>query len=176
MIILTGDKQGLRLKQAEAADMEDLRVWKNANREWFFYKKEITPEQQTGWFAKHQARKYDVMFMVQEADGEAWVNTGCMGFRVTEGGLIDLYNIMRGRKVEGSGHTMGEAFCLMNAYLAKTYALPVTCEVLEANPARAFYERNHMAVTEQRAEPEPHVIYTLDNAKVDGINISVEYA
>jgi hypothetical protein len=175
MIIITGSKPTLRLKQAEAADMEDLRVWKNANREWFFYKKEITPEQQAGWFAKHQARKYDVMFMAQERDGEEWVNIGCMGFRLTDT-VVDLYNIMRGRKVEGSQHSMGEAFSLMNAYLAKTYALPITCEVLTANPARNFYERNHMTMVEERSEPEPHVIYKLDNAKVAGIDVKVQYA
>ena len=43
MLVLHAEgKPDYRLKQAEAIDCEDLRVWKNANRRYFFFKDEIT--------------------------------------------------------------------------------------------------------------------------------------
>ena len=162
---------GLRLRQTTEADQENLRNWKNSLRQFFFFKDEITPEMQAKWFAKHQGRKWDVMFVAEESvdNGQSFTPTGCMGYRLMENGTIDLYNILRGTRVQGAPHSMGDAYNLMTSWLHQTYRLPITCEVLENNPARQWYEKNGMQVTATGEKPEPHVIYTLNPAKLPNL-------
>lgn len=176
MLTLTSPNlPGLRLRQATQADQDNLRQWKNSLRQFFYFKDEITPEMQANWFAKHQNRKWDVMLVVEESadGGHTFTPTGCMGYRLTENGVLDLYNILRGQRLEGSPHSMGEAFNLMNVFLHQTYRLPLTCEVLAANPARVWYEKNGMEVTSRGDTPEPHVIYTLNPAKLPAYTTKV---
>lgn len=142
-----------RLKEIEQADQDDLRTWKNTHKMSFFFQQDITPEMQAGWFAKYQARNAentDHMFMVQERDATTGtlVNIGCMGFR-DEGNSIDIYNLMRGQRLESdSGHTMSDALNAMLACAQTTYpGKPVTCMVLQNNPARGWYEANGFDLT-----------------------------
>jgi hypothetical protein len=166
-LILTAGPN-FRLKQAELADNDDLRTWKNANRQHFFFKGEITPEMQAAWFTKLQTTPDDVMLMVQESDGQGFVNVGCMGFRkLADEQVIDVYNILRGRRLANSRHSMAEAFTLMNTWLLGHYNLPVTCKVLAANPARAWYEQNGFDLAGQGDHNgEPYVVYKLNPAKL----------
>lgn len=175
MIILQSTNT-LRLKQAEEADQENLRAWKNAHRQFFYFKDKISPEMQAKWFAKYQLRKHDVMFISQEQDSKGnWVSTGCMGYRL-ENSKIDLYNILRGARVQGSPHTMSEAFGTMNAWLHQTYRLPITCEVIASNPACAWYERNSMNAVGKGDKPEAHVVYQLNTNKISNIKVEATYS
>lgn len=173
LVLHAEGKPEYRLKQAEAIDCEDLRVWKNANRQYFFFKDEISHEMQAKWFANLQASKTDMMLMVQEYDGEKFVNVGCMGYRLEDDGdekSIDVYNIMRGRTLEGSTHSMAEAFNMMNAFLHTTAKLPVGCLVLADNPARGWYEQNGF---ELQGEADGHVVYKLNPAKLKPVKVEV---
>jgi hypothetical protein len=176
MMILTSSTPTLRLKQAEEVDNENLRQWKNLHRQSFFFKDEITPEMQTKWFAKHQSHKWDFMFLAQESTdgGKTFTSTGCMGYRLAENNTIDLYNIMRGTRLEGSNHTMGEAFTLLLCWLHNTYKLPLTCEVLANNPAHVWYEKLGFEVIEERSNPEPHVIYRLNPARLPIMAVALQ--
>ena len=91
-------KDGVALRPIDVSDLESLREWKNANRERFFHRREITTVQQDEWYLSFQNRTDDYMFMV-ELDG---VRVGCMGYRV-DGDDIDFYNIIRGRTDIGAG-------------------------------------------------------------------------
>ena len=177
MTLSTPDLPSMRLRQASTPDdSELLRVWKNAHRQHFFFKDEITPAMQEKWFAKHQTRKWDVMLLVEEApEGAAFRPTGCMGFRLMENGTIDLYNILRGQRLPASTITMGQAFTLMLGWLAETYRLPIRCEVLAKNPVRGWYEALGLEVLEERAAPEPHVLYQLNAARlpVQTVNLAL---
>lgn len=176
MLTLTSPQlPSIRLRQATQSDQEELRVWKNALREFFFFKDEITPEMQASWFAKHQSRKWDVMFISEESadNGLTFHPTGCMGFRLTKNDTLDLYNVLRGTRIAGAPHTMGDAFNLMNIWLHHTYRLPITCEVLESNPARSWYEKNGLEVTGAGKKPEPHVIFTLNPSKLPSLQVKV---
>jgi hypothetical protein len=97
-----------------------------------------------------------------------------MGYRLTEANTIDLYNIMRGMRLEDSNHTMGEAFTLLLCWLHQTYKLPLTCEVLANNPARQWYEKLGFAVIEQRTKPEPHVIYRLNPTRLPAMAVTLQ--
>ncbi len=179
MLTLTSPElPSLRLRQATQADQENLRTWKNALREFFFFKDEITPEMQANWFAKHQTRTWDMMLVVEESadGGETFYPTGCMGYRLQEDGKIDLYNILRGTRLAGTPHTMGDAFNLMNIFLHQTYRLPLGCEVLENNPARKWYEKLGMEATGHGEKPDPHVLYTLNPSKLPTFQVKVHLA
>lgn len=174
VILSTPALPGLRLREAVASDQENLRVWKNAHRTSFFFKDEITPEMQAAWFAKHEQRTDDVMLVVEErAEGGEFLPTGCMGYRLLEG-KIDLYNILRGTRIEGAVHTMGDAFNLMNMWLTEAYRLPLTCSVIAANPARDWYEKLGMRVIGEGESPEPHVVYELDVSHLPEFDVKVE--
>lgn len=169
MIIHPKNNPNFRLKLIESEDLEDIREWKNENRQYFFYKEIITPEQQQNWFEKHKLNKQDFMFVAQEYDGKNFVNIGCMGYRLEEDN-IDIYNIMRGRSIENSTNNMSDAFNMMNIYISNKYKLDVSCVVLNDNPARKWYEKNSLKQVEQR---DDHVLYKLDTNTLPKIEIEV---
>ena len=74
-LTMTTEGGTLSLIAANENDLENLRQWKNEQREFFFHKDIITIEQQCAWFAKFKARKHDYMFIV-DLNGKA---IGCMG-------------------------------------------------------------------------------------------------
>ena len=167
MILHHKNNPNFRLKLIEKSDIEDLREWKNENRQYFFYKEIITEEQQANWFEKHKTNKQDFMFVVQENNATEFINIGCMGYRL-ENDNIDIYNIMRGRLVENSKNSMADAFNMMNVYISDTYKLPVTCLVLNENPARKWYEKNSLELIKQN---DDHVVYKLNACTLPKIDI-----
>lgn len=162
MMIYQKQHPEFRLKTIETSDLDDLRNWKNENRQFFFYKEIITEEQQQNWFEKHQKNDDDFMFVVQEESAGDFVNIGCMGYRL-EDDHVDVYNIMRGRSVPASTHSMAEAFQMMNNYIAESYDMPISCVVLTDNPARKWYEKLGFISKEQR---EDHVLHVLDKSRL----------
>lgn len=175
MLIITSPSFPFRLVEAQDADSENLRVWKNKHRNSFFFKDEITPEMQAKWFAKYKADKHSMMLVVQEPAGESeWRSIGCMGYRVlTEDAnapYLDLFNILRGEESIVSGYRMKDAFEAMCTYLLQTYTLPQTCKVLTENPARNWYESIGLEKTKDHAD---HVDYLLNPAKLSQPTIKV---
>ena len=74
-IAIPTEVDSLSLRAINEHDLEYLRQWKNEQREFFFHKDIITPEQQRAWFAKFQVRNHDYMFIV-DLNCKA---IGCMG-------------------------------------------------------------------------------------------------
>lgn len=56
---------GLELRSATAEDLEHLRQWKNAQRQFFFYQEVISESQQRQWFDAFMLRIHDIMFMTE---------------------------------------------------------------------------------------------------------------
>lgn len=56
------------LRPLEEGDIEELRVLRNRNREFFGDSHAISPEQQKVWFQKYQKQEQDFMFAVELAE------------------------------------------------------------------------------------------------------------
>lgn len=139
------------LRSIEEGDLEDLRLWKNANRGAFFFKDEITAQAQMGWFNGYLARPDDYMFLVESDASRA----GCMGFRM-EGGAADCYNIIG--VVQGRG-LMSRAMRTMCSYILKEHTPRIGCRVLKDNPAVGWYRKCGYVVA---AEAADHYRMSLD--------------
>jgi RimJ/RimL family protein N-acetyltransferase len=134
----------LTLRAVTDVDLENLRQWKNEQREFFFHKDEITPEQQRNWYAAFQGRPYDFMFMTA-LDGQTF---GCMGIRWLENAW-DIYNVILARpELGGRGH-MSKAFKTMLAYALALKRSPITLQVLKHNPAVRWYLNKEFVITSE---------------------------
>jgi len=128
--------EGVVLRPIDVSDLESLREWKNANRERFFHRQEISTAQQEEWFLAFQSRPDDHMFVV-ESDG---IRLGCMGYRII-GDDIDFYNIIRGSTDTGAG-LMREAFLKLVAEACNQYpGRRRRVLVLADNPAISWYQK-----------------------------------
>jgi hypothetical protein len=132
----------VRLRLATRADRETLRVWKNANKRFFFLQEDITPAQQEKWFEGYLLRPDDHQYMIEETTGGKTTTVGVLAARLLDDGQVDIYNVMRGQRTEANLANMGEAMhVLCGAVQAGYPGLPVTCKVLDQNPAATWYER-----------------------------------
>jgi ribosomal protein S18 acetylase RimI-like enzyme len=129
-----GGVSNVALRSAGPQDLDNLRVWKNRNKEGFFFQGEITPQMQRDWYAAYLSRERDFMFIVES---EA-VAVGCMAFRVEELGAIDAYNIIAAPEGAGKG-LMKAALAIMCSYAAQRYGPDIGCLVLKNNPAVGYY-------------------------------------
>lgn len=137
----------IALRTAEQRDLFNLRQWKNAQREFFFHKDEISPEQQKDWFEAYQKRHDDVMFIVQ-VDG---FSIGCMGIRIFDKEW-DVYNVILGSADYGKKGIMGKVFQSMLRFASSRKALPITLKVLKRNPAVNWYRKNGFVVTSEKPD------------------------
>lgn len=140
LVLTARTEPRVRLRAAGPGDLEDLRVWKNANKAGFFFQKEITPEMQKEWYAAYLKRPDDYMFIV-EGGG---VKAGCMAFRA-ESGAVDAYNIIASPEGAGKG-LMKAAMAVMCSYAAEKYTRNIGCLVLKNNPAIGYYRACGFAV------------------------------
>jgi RimJ/RimL family protein N-acetyltransferase len=163
---------GFRLRAIDGDDLENLRLWKNANKNSFFLRRDIEPAEQEKWFEGFSSRDDDHMFIVEQAVGGNWEPIGCMGFRLLEDeGCVDAYNIIRSRKLEPASFTMADCFRTMLKYAASKYpAPPIRCKVLRENPAVAWYEKNGFSIVV--SPPEYHLM-ELDKKTLDSVLIEV---
>ncbi len=119
-------------------DIELLRKWKNENKDYFFYSKEISSSEQLKWFDGYLERKEDYIFVI-EYNG---IKIGCIGFRVIDT-QIDIYNVILGDKRFGRQGLMSLALKLMCSYIINNYNLNITLKVLAENKiARVWYRKN----------------------------------
>jgi RimJ/RimL family protein N-acetyltransferase len=133
-IMIVSEHDSLILRKANENDLENLRQWKNEQREFFFHKDIITLEQQREWFTKFQARDHDYMFVV-ELNGKS---IGCMGIRLLDDAW-DIYNVILGLPDYGKKGYIGKAFQAMLTHAQEFSNCPITLQVLKVNPAVAWY-------------------------------------
>lgn len=145
IILAVQGNSHLMLRAAAAADLEDLRQWKNDQREFFFYKNEISLDQQKIWYAAFQSRPLDLMFMTI-LDGQSF---GCMGIRWLDNAW-DIYNVILGRPEFGGRGLMSQAFKTMLAHALSVKRSPIALQVLKHNPAVKWYLKNQFVITAER--------------------------
>jgi len=172
VIILEHEDSGYRLRSISDYDLELLRQWKNANKNSFFLKRDIEPDEQQKWFEGFRGREDDHMFIVEQSVEEGWEPIGCMGFRkLDDEACVDAYNIIRSRRIEPAEFTMADCFRTMLKHAAMEYPeLPIRCKVLTNNPAVAWYEKNDFSIIDTAAD---HYLMELDKKALDGVQIEV---
>lgn len=137
VISVFNDVFKLELRAIDERDLDNLRDWKNAQREYFFYKDLITLAQHKKWFLTYQKRPEDHMFMVLVND----VSIGCMGIRLLEG-RWDVYNVILGSAKYGGKGLMSKAFQAMIHFATTRYPNQVALQVIKKNPAIVWYQKN----------------------------------
>lgn len=139
---------GLELRSATSGDLELLRHWKNAQREFFFYQREISEIEQIQWFNDFTLRNNDIMLM-NVLNKKAF---GCMGIR-WKSDHWDVYNVILGLPEYGKRGLMGRAFTRLLDFAITLKVAPITLEVLKHNPAITWYQRQGFCIT---SEHETH--------------------
>lgn len=169
VLLTVPDHEDLRLRSIDRQDTENLRNWKNANKQFFFLNQDITPEQQQNWYNQFATRPHDHMFIVEQRVGEDWLPIGCMGFRKLEDEqCVDAYNIIRSQKIGQAGFTMSDAFLVMLSYAASLHpGWPLQVKVLSQNPAIEWYKKNGFAIT---GEGDGYVQMDLDQSVLKNIS------
>jgi ribosomal protein S18 acetylase RimI-like enzyme len=125
------------LREITKDDLELLRTQKNLNKKFFFYKEDITLEEQMCWYEKYLQREEDWMMISQDETDIIW---GIMGCRKLEEGTLDFYNIIRVRNLENT--SMKNVFVEFVEYMKLLYPdHNIQVEVLSNNPAISWYER-----------------------------------
>jgi hypothetical protein len=138
--VLSSPGMDTELHTISSRDLEDLRMWKNLNRERFFYKGIITPEQQLQWYDGYLSRQNDMMFVVQKKS----LRLGCVGIRSVRD-IMDIYNLMRWFDKHRPGGEMGHAVRIMCSYVRRflEYTGPIRAQVIMNNAdALDWYEKN----------------------------------
>ncbi len=131
------NNQDLCLRSANAADLENLRNWKNSQHRFFFNQDLINPEQQQLWFSHFAQRPHDYMLMVCIQS----TAIGCMGIRLLNSEW-DIYNVILGDATYGRKGHMGRALSTMIDMTLQQSNLPITLKVLKNNPAVGWYLKN----------------------------------
>jgi ribosomal protein S18 acetylase RimI-like enzyme len=134
---------GLELRSATAVDLERLRQWKNAQRQFFFHQEEISESQQRQWFDAFMSRPYDLMLLTVF---ERRV-FGCMGIR-WQASHWDVYNVILGLPDYGKRGLMGQSFAALLDYAVVLKPGPITLQVLKNNPAISWYQKQGFRITE----------------------------
>ncbi len=132
------------LRTAGESDLLRLREWKNSHREFFFFKEEISSEQQKEWYHAYQLRQEDYMFIVTAGE----IPIGCMGIRLVDD-KWDVYNVILGLPDQAGKGLMSKALRMMLSFAASHKTKPITVKVLKKNPAVRWYKKNGFVETEE---------------------------
>lgn len=128
---------GLTLRTATWDDQDNLRCWKNSQRNFFFYTDIISPEQQSEWFSGYLRRQNDFIFIVIVQDEEI----GCIGVRLLEREW-DVYNVILGKSEYGRKGFMSQALDVVLRFAYAKQSCPIRLNVLKINPAVLWYQKN----------------------------------
>ncbi len=161
----------LVLELAKEKDIENLRIWKNANRRSFFYQEEISAKEQEKWFASYQKRTEDYMFIVKEVTKESADahSIGCLAFRVEDERTIDLYNIIRGQKSKGTASMRNAMYVMLNFIKENYPEKRIKCDVLKDNPAVFWYQKCGFAIWKEME----YYIMDIDKKDIPAVKIIV---
>lgn len=130
--------KAITLREIEKSDLEMLRLWRNANKEFFFTQTEITPEKQKDWYKNHYLNNpNDTIYMVSYRGKP--VGTLAM---IKQGDDYEIGRVMLGEKEYARHGVMGAATeKLLDKYKTSGDTQRVFLEVIKTNiPAIKFYE------------------------------------
>jgi ribosomal protein S18 acetylase RimI-like enzyme len=162
LTIASPEEPRVRLRTAGPKDLDELRLWKNANKSGFFHKGEINALMQKAWFAGYLKRKDDFMFIVEHEGKKA----GCMGFRM-EKGRADVYNVIAAPGAKGKG-LMTAAMRVLCSYIGAHHTKNIGCVVLKGNAALNYYDRCGFWISGSAAD---HDVMTLNWSKFKPVEV-----
>ena len=143
--ITVSTSPALVLRSAMQSDLENLRKWKNQQKQFFFHQEEITERQQKQWYDSFKERPNDIM-LVAEYNQQIF---GCMGIRLQEN-RWDVYNVILGLQEFGGRGLMGRAFARLLDLASSLKSAPITLQVLKKNPAVKWYQKQGFEITETK--------------------------
>jgi carboxypeptidase C (cathepsin A) len=128
------DNSKVLIKGISLEDIEDLRVWKNKYRNFFFHKEKISSDQQLEWYNKSYLNNNETKIFKISYDQES---VGCIGvyFRNDH---IEIYNVILGNDNYKSSGLM----TLLFEYIYEKYQSTIFVKVLNINPALGWYRKN----------------------------------
>lgn len=166
---VTSPSLTVELRSIDKRDLENLRVWKNNNREFFFHQSFISAEQQAVWFERYLLRDDDYMFMVTSSTHLI----GCLAVRKLDD-VWDVYNVMLGDPASKGKGLMSCGLKLLIAFANSIASdLPITLKVLRKNPATSWYLKNGFEV---RNEAPDHFFLAYPVTVLPKVNVSVQNA
>jgi ribosomal protein S18 acetylase RimI-like enzyme len=145
--LIVKETVGLELRSPSEPDLDKLRLWKNAQKRFFFHKKDISKLEQLAWYTKFSQRPYDILLMTIFRN-EAF---GCMGVRLIADHW-DVYNVILGLPELGKKGYMSRSLQVMLRFARSIKWAPITLKVLKENPAVRWYERQGFEVVSTNAE------------------------
>ena len=138
----------ISLRLINVDDLFNLRQWKNNHREAFFFKGEISFEQQEKWLDEYQKRHDDYMFIVLADD----IEIGCMGIRLIDN-IWDIYNVILGLQEYGGRGLMSRALGKLIYFAISIKPVTIVCKTLKNNFAVNWYKKNRFVII---SEEENH--------------------
>ena len=125
------------LRSSTEDDIEFLRKIKNKNKEFFFYNKTITKEEQMKWHSEFQQKKHDFLFIVESGENKI----GCIGSRLFQG-YCDIYNVILGdENYKGTGIMKKSLFAVVAINRLLYSEMHNRVRVLKSNPAIGWYSK-----------------------------------
>jgi len=115
-------------------DIEKLRIWRNDNKDAFFYNKVINKKEQIEWFEGYLKRIDDHLYIIEYQNNDI----GCIGYRPFED-YIELYNVILGNKKYLRKGLMSKALRLLVKIIGKEVIVRI---VKNNKKAIAFYTKN----------------------------------
>lgn len=150
--------ENLQLESITIDDIELIRLWKNKYKNSFFYKKDITKEEQCGWFNIYLNINDDFIFIIKYFNDIV----GCLGFRKLKN-EIDIYNVILGNDKYKSSGIMGNALILLCSFISSVYDYAISAKVLRSNSAINWYLKNYFEILKETQEY--HIIELNNNFK-----------
>lgn len=132
------------LRPLEEGDIEELRILRNRNREFFNDSRVISPEQQRAWFRRYLEQSDDVMFAVELAgDPGKFIGATAIYNIDPAGGTAEWGRLVIDREktdLRGLGAEAVAASC--HIAFAELGVEKLVCELFRSNePARRTYIR-----------------------------------
>ena len=150
----------IRMRSIGASDLETLRKWKNDHKDFFFFKNQITKEEQLKWFDHLNIKNDDHMFIIEKSNELI----GCIGVRLYQE-FADVYNVILGNIAYKGQHIMTNAVEATVAFSNLIYNnVPVRVRVLRNNPAIKWYERIGFRTIDYF---EDHLLMQFDSTRIN---------
>lgn len=158
-ITITGIDIGISLRSISKLDIENLRLWRNKNRQKLSFSEFISEREQQEWFEKYLADPNSYLFMVEKTPYDS---LGCMGFRLAHD-MAEYWNLMVNPDATDP-KAMGNASRLMESYIFTEHTTSIGGYVLSSNEAVALWHVQYSCAKIIRQE-EGRIYLTLDTDK-----------
>jgi spore maturation protein CgeB len=143
--ILDTEDNDSKLVPISFNDIENLRIWKNYNKNYFFLKDEITKKEQINWFKNiYLKEKNNQIFIIKHKD----IEIGTLGYRLKNNSW-DIYNVMNiNDNFRGKG-IMSISLKKLIVYLINKKDIDITAKVLTSNNNINWYLKNNFDIIDE---------------------------